>query len=84
MSFKCDMCGECCRNLKLSPIYAKLDDGTGKCKYLDGNICSIYSDRPLICRVDDAYEAYFKDVMSKDEYYQENYRTCEYLKNRRD
>ena len=59
-------------------------DGTGKCRFLDGNLCSIYNDRPLICRVDDAYEAYFKDVMSKDEYYQENYRTCVYLKNRRD
>ena len=65
--FKCDMCGECCRNLKMSEIYSALDDGTGKCIYLDGNKCSIYKDRPLICRVDEAYEALFKDTVTKEE-----------------
>ena len=72
--FKCDMCGECCRNLKMSEIYSALDDGTGKCIYLDDG------DRPLICRIDDAYDAYFKGIMTKDEYYELNYMACDILK----
>ena len=80
MSFICDMCGECCRNLKLSSLFADLDDGTGKCKYLEGNKCSIYESRPLACRVDEAYEVYFKGKITQDEYYELNYKMCEYLK----
>lgn len=80
MMFKCDMCGKCCQNIGLSPIYAELDDGNGVCKYLKGNLCSIYSDRPLLCRVDESYEAYFKDTMTKEEYYRLNYEVCDRLK----
>ena len=82
--FKCDMCGECCRNLKLSELYAELDDGSGKCKYLDGNKCSIYNERPLLCRVDEAYEMYFKNIMSKEDYYRSNYESCKELKRRKE
>lgn len=41
--FKCNMCGECCRNPDKSPVYNELHDGDGVCRYLDGNECSIYS-----------------------------------------
>lgn len=78
--FKCDKCGECCRNLDKSPIYQSMHDGNGVCRFLKGNICSIYNDRPLICRVDDSYEVFFKDEMSYDEYLQQNYLCCEILK----
>lgn len=78
--FKCDKCGECCRNLDKSPIYKNMHDGNGVCRFLKGNICSIYNDRPLICRVDDSYEVFFKDEMSYDEYLQQNYLCCEILK----
>ena len=77
------MCGECCRNLRLSELYAELDDGTGKCKYLDCNKCSIYNERPLLCRVDESYEAYFKNTMSKEDYYRLNYESCKELKRRK-
>lgn len=80
MSFQCTMCGECCRNLKQSEIYAELDDGTGTCKYLVGNKCSIYDNRPLICRIDESYDVFFKELMTKNEYYEFSYKTCEYLK----
>lgn len=50
MMFLCDKCGLCCRNLNLSEIYADLDRGDGTCKYLQGNLCSIYEKRPLKCR----------------------------------
>ena len=78
--FKCEICGECCRNIRLSPLYSDLDDGTGACRYLDGNKCSIYVTRPLLCRVDESYEAFFSKIMAKEEYYRLNYEACEKLK----
>ena len=80
MMFVCDMCGECCKNLDMSPVYAELDKGNGTCKYLVDNLCSIYDNRPLICRVDESYEAFFKDMYSIDEYYGLNYEACSKLK----
>lgn len=77
--FKCDMCGECCRNIGLSEVYAFLDDGTGKCRYLEDNKCSIYSERPLLCRIDDCYDVYFSTYLTRDEYYSLNYETCKAL-----
>ncbi len=78
--FPCDQCGACCRNLRLSPLYAELDRGDGVCKYLSGNLCSIYESRPLLCRVDESYEKFFKEVMSLEDYYRLNQEACEILK----
>lgn len=80
MMFQCDKCGECCRNLCLSPLYAGLDRGDGICKYLSGNLCSIYNSRPLLCRVDESYNVFFKGVMSIEDYYRMNYQACMKLK----
>lgn len=79
--FQCDKCGECCRHLDLSPIYHSLDRGDGVCKYLNGNLCTIYENRPLLCRVDESYEAYFKDSITKSDYYRLNYENCNKIKN---
>ena len=65
----------------LADIYKELDDGTGKCKYLSGNLCSIYDDRPLKCRIEDSYYAFFSDEMTKDEFYRQNYEMCKKLRN---
>lgn len=78
--FKCDRCGQCCRNLSLSPEYSDLDRGDGVCRYLVGNLCSIYENRPLKCRIDECYELFFQDQMSRSEYYRLNYSACEMLK----
>lgn len=78
--FVCDKCGECCRNLHNSPIYKDLHDGDGVCRYLDGNICSIYEERPLFCRVDECYEAFYKDTLDYNEYLRLNYKCCKILK----
>ncbi|MDE7247919.1 MAG: YkgJ family cysteine cluster protein [Lachnospiraceae bacterium] len=80
--FSCDKCGECCRHLNLSPIYGALDRGDGVCKYLSGNLCTIYDERPLLCRVDESYEVYFKNKIAKKDYYRLNYETCNKIKNR--
>lgn len=78
--FQCDQCGLCCKNLRLSPLYEELDRGDGVCKYLKGNLCSIYSKRPLLCRIDESYEVFFKDSLSKEEYYRLNHEMCNKLK----
>lgn len=79
--FKCDKCGLCCKNLQLSEIYSDLHNGDGICKYLKENECSIYENRPLLCRVDECYEKIFKKLYSIEEYYEFNYKICKYLKN---
>ena len=78
--FKCDKCGLCCKSLAGNPIYKDLDRGDGICKYLVDNLCSIYDNRPLLCRVDDAYNEYFKNCMTLEEYYEGNYKICNILK----
>lgn len=77
--FRCNKCGECCRHLDRSELYKELDRGDGICKHLKGNLCSIYEDRPLLCRVDDAYYALFSDEMTLQEYYDLNYRACKMI-----
>lgn len=78
--FKCDKCGQCCRHLANSEVYKELDRGDGVCKYLDGNLCSIYNDRPVICNIDKAFELYFKHVISKEDYIKLNQEACLSLK----
>ncbi|ODM26494.1 hypothetical protein A7W90_09815 [Clostridium sp. Bc-iso-3] len=80
MMFKCDKCGQCCKNLDKSSVYAELHNGDGICKYLDGNLCSIYSTRPILCRVDESYELYFKNIMTRDKYEELNQEVCIILK----
>ncbi len=77
MMFKCYKCGLCCRNLHLSRLYCDLDKGDGACKYLVGNLCGIYENRPLLCRIDESYDAFFKSVMSTDDYYRLNQDACD-------
>ena len=64
MSFQCNKCGECCWQLKRSPLYKVLDRGDDVCKYLSSNLCSIYEKRPLLCRVDESYDVLLKGTMS--------------------
>lgn len=82
--FKCDKCGECCRHLNESDLYKELDRGDGVCKYLDGNLCSIYENRPLLCRIDESYYAFFKNNMTKEEYYRLNYEGCKNIKSKKE
>ncbi len=79
--FECDCCGCCCKNLDKSELYADLDRGDGTCIYLAGNLCSIYDERPLLCRVDECYERYFCEFMEYEEYYRLNKEECKNLKN---
>ena len=78
--FQCDQCVQCCRNLQRSELYKDLHDGSGVCRYLKGNLYSIYEQRPLLCRVDACYQVFFKDLMSYEDYLQRNYESCRELK----
>jgi Fe-S-cluster containining protein len=78
--FNCEHCGCCCRNLDKSEIYASLDRGDGVCKYLEGNDCSIYNNRPLLCRIDESYDYMFSSIMPRDEFYRINKQACKKLR----
>ena len=68
-TFHCDKCGACCSQLKLfGSLYAFLDDGSGVCRYYDKEtkLCTIYEHRPLQCRVEEGYHAYFADIPYED------------------
>lgn len=80
MSFFCDKCGLCCRHIDKVPQLACFDLGNGVCKYLRNNLCSIYDNRPEICRVDDMYEKFFKNYMTLENFYKLNEQGCEELK----
>lgn len=80
MSFQCDCCGCCCRNLDKSALYEDLDRGDGTCKYLNGNLCSIYETRPLKCRIDESYRMFFSDLYDREEYEKLNMKVCRELK----
>lgn len=82
--FKCDKCGACCRNLDKSPIYREMHGGDGICRFLVGNECSIYEERPIICRVDEGYEAFFKNEMSYEDYLKATYESCKILKKKKE
>ena len=82
MKFECDLCGLCCRNIRLSYFYKpELDRGDGICKnLLEDNRCKIYNDRPIVCNVDAYYEKYLSKMMSRQQFYAMNYKMCAELK----
>ena len=77
--YSCEHCGCCCRNLDKSDIYAPLDRGDGVCKFLKVNDCSIYENRPLLCRIDESYDRFFSETMSREDFYDINKQACKQL-----
>ena len=82
MDFHCDCCGICCQNLRKSPLYADLDDGTGTCKYFSRRTrkCTIYYRRPIKCNLLLTYKKKFRKYLSLEQYYALNYQACAQLK----
>ena len=80
--FHCQKCGRCCKNLAEVSWYADLDRGDGVCRYFNSamNLCNIYEIRPLKCNVSQAYEKFYKQVMSWEEYERKNYEACKILR----
>lgn len=81
LEFKCDKCGKCCQNLQNIALYDDLNRGDGICKYLDlqTNLCTIYDNRPLKCRVIDSYVLY-SNQMTFEDYILLNKKACKTIK----
>lgn len=79
--FYCDQCGLCCKSISYVPELKNFDRGDGVCQHLsEEGLCLIYDTRPEICRVDEMYEKYFSKTMSREEFYRENMKVCDALK----
>lgn len=76
--FPCTACGECCRRVNTSPFTAELDRGDGTCRHFDDmtKLCSIYNDRPLICRIEDFYIENLTSQFSWQEFVELNLEVC--------
>ncbi|MEH8137622.1 YkgJ family cysteine cluster protein [Gallibacterium anatis] len=79
--FPCSACGKCCRRVNLSEQTRFLDRGDGICLHFDEstNLCKIYENRPLVCRVKDYYLANLTDQYSWEEFVFLNIKICEVL-----
>lgn len=81
MSFICQKCGNCCRNIWKTGLLKEFENEKGECIHLmKNNLCDIYDHRPDICNVEKMYSLYFKNMMSYDEYLAENYKACDKLR----
>lgn len=65
MKFPCTRCGACCRRAFLVPGFPLPIRPDGACSKLVGNLCSIYDERPEMCRHGHSLD---KMGMTRDEY----------------
>ena len=79
MEFLCSKCGACCASAgKMNGAkYGLPIKEDGSCANLVGNICSIYDDRPDICRVDKMN--FNNHEMTKKEYFIKSTKACHKL-----
>lgn len=79
--FPCTRCGLCCRHVHLSDETRFLDRGDGTCLHYedDSRGCSIYDERPDICRVDRQYTLRYARLYTWDEYVVANLAVCSAL-----
>ncbi len=92
MKYNCEACGKCCENVGVMldspqniprleevvnafPYEANPD---GSCPMLVDGRCSVYEDRPLICRVEEL--GVWLGVNEKD-WYELNKKSCKILRN---
>lgn len=77
--FPCTSCGLCCRHISHIEPLAKFDRGDGVCIHLNDNLCSIYLDRPEICRIDVMYQKEYQAYFTQEQFYQANLKVCKDL-----
>jgi Fe-S-cluster containining protein len=65
--------------VKSVPGFQHLDNGTGVCRYLENNLCSIYKDRPVPCNSEKFYAAFYKDSMTECEFIEKTLKICHAL-----
>lgn len=76
--FPCTQCGLCCQNVNLATETEFLDRGDGTCKHYNTTTkhCSIYAERPDICRVLLQYTIRYEKYYTWDEYVDLNLKIC--------
>lgn len=80
MTFICNQCGNCCRNIGKTGLLKEFENERGECIHLtNDNRCDIYDNRPDICNVNKMYDIYFHHYMSFEEYIQQNVEICHRL-----
>lgn len=79
LDFPCTACGLCCQKVHLSEQTAWLSRGDGVCKHYDEatRLCTIYENRPLVCRVADYYQAHLSDKIAWHDFVQINIAICQ-------
>ncbi|WP_414120861.1 YkgJ family cysteine cluster protein [Vreelandella titanicae] len=85
-AFPCSQCGLCCQHVDLATETRFLDRGDGICRHYDelSKLCSIYDERPDICRVDLQYERTYSQQYSWDNFIKVNLVACELLQSQDD
>ena len=76
--FPCTQCGLCCQHVHMAAETRFLDRGDGTCRHYDAlrKGCSIYDERPDICRVDLQYTMHYAKQFSWDEFVAVNLQVC--------
>lgn len=79
--FPCVQCGICCQRVNLAEETRFLDQGDGVCRHYDSvnKRCSIYHNRPDICRVDLQFEQHYIRLYTWDEFVELNLTVCRQL-----
>ena len=79
--FDCNSCGQCCRRVNVNQITDFLDRGDGICRHFEefSNLCTIYDERPLVCRVEDYYRTHLIELLSWEDFVQLNREVCDEL-----
>lgn len=80
-NFPCTQCGVCCQHVHWAEETKFLDRGDGTCKYYatDSKQCTIYAERPDICRVDRQYILHYADQCTWNEFIDLNLQVCSEL-----
>lgn len=78
MKFPCTQCGACCSSIEGIDFLAQYNQN-GQCIKLVDHQCSIYEERPLLCRIDEAYDEIFSKHMTRQAFYEQNAKACNQL-----
>ncbi|MBY0453397.1 MAG: YkgJ family cysteine cluster protein [Burkholderiaceae bacterium] len=76
--FPCNQCGICCQRVHWAEETKFLDRGDGVCKHYaqDSKLCTIYAQRPEICRVDRQYILHYENKYDWNEFVALNLQVC--------
>lgn len=76
--FPCSQCGLCCQHVDLATETQFLNRGDGVCRHYDasGKACTIYAQRPDICRVEQYYDTHYIHLYRWDEFVEMNLKVC--------